>query len=168
MSQSGVIDIVQNTPSIPTTFVTDSGNAIPVLNTINILGGIGITTSGSGNTITISVMSSGFTWHVVTSASNPTTLVKENGYIAKGAGVVTFVLPPAAGVGDTFNIVGYGNLWTLTQNAGQTVTLGTRTTTAGVGGSVTATMVTDSIELVCVTANTEFYVVDSIGNPNFI
>ena len=125
-------------------------------------------TAGSGNTITITAVAMGFTWHVVTSATNPNILVKENGYIAKGAGSVTFVLPAAAAIGDSFNIVGYGNLWSLTQNAGQTVTLGAKTTTAGVGGSVTATMVTDSIELVCVTANTEFFVVDAVGNPNFI
>lgn len=55
MSQSGVIDIVQNTPSIPTTFVTDSGIAVPVANTLNVLGGAGIATSGSGSTLTISL-----------------------------------------------------------------------------------------------------------------
>lgn len=55
MSQSGVIDIVQNTPSIPTSFVTDSGTATPALNTLNVLGGPGITTSGSGDTVTISL-----------------------------------------------------------------------------------------------------------------
>lgn len=54
MSQSGVIDIVQNTPAIPTSFVTDSGVATPAGNVLNVLGGIDITTSGAGNTITIS------------------------------------------------------------------------------------------------------------------
>lgn len=110
----------------------------------------------------------GFTWVVVTSATNPNTLVKAHGYIPKGAGVVTFVLPAAASIGDSFIIAGYGNLWTLTQNAGQTITLGVQTTTGGVGGSITATQVRDTIEVVCVTANTEFQIINGIGNLTFV
>lgn len=53
MSQEGIIDILGTFPSIPTLFVTDSGDAVPILNTLEILGTNGITTSGSGNTVTI-------------------------------------------------------------------------------------------------------------------
>lgn len=53
MSQEGIIDILGTFPQIPTDFVTDSGTAIPILNTLEILGTNGITTSGSGNTVTI-------------------------------------------------------------------------------------------------------------------
>jgi hypothetical protein len=38
---------------IPTSFVTDSGTAIPAANVINILGSSEISTSGAGNTVTI-------------------------------------------------------------------------------------------------------------------
>ena len=109
-----------------------------------------------------------YVWIVVTSANNNVTLMKDHGYIPKGAGQVVFVLPAAAGVGDMFRIAGYGNLWTLTQNAGQTVTLGVRTTTSGVGGSITATQVRDCLEIVCVTANTEFEILDDVGNLTFV
>jgi hypothetical protein len=108
--------------------------------------------------------SAGFTWSSVTSATNPNSIVAAHGYIAKGAVVVTFVLPASALVGDTFVIAGYGNLWTLTQNANQSVTLGDMTSTVGVGGSVTATQVKDTMTIVCVTANTEFQALSSIGN----
>lgn len=167
MSQGG-INNVASTPSVPIQFTTDSGIAVPALNNLNVLGGVGASTSASGSTITVDVNTTGFDWNVVTSATNPNTLVAENGYIPKGAGAVTFVLPAAAAIGDTFVIAGYGNLWTLTQNAGQSITLGVQTTTVGVGGSVTATQVRDTAELVCVTANTEFQIVDVIGNLTFV
>ena len=38
MSQEGIIDILGTFPQIPTDFVTDSGTAVPILNTIEILG----------------------------------------------------------------------------------------------------------------------------------
>ena len=41
-------------PSGTTTYVTDSGNAVPAANILNVIGDENITTSGSGNTITIS------------------------------------------------------------------------------------------------------------------
>lgn len=167
MSQAG-LNNVQSIPSVPLQFTTDSGIAVPAANNVNVFGGVGASTSGSGSTITIKVDTTGFDWNVVTSATNPNTLVKENGYIPKGAGAVTFVLPAAAAIGDSFMIAGYGNLWSLTQNAGQSVTLGSSTTSVGVGGSITATQVRDSIELVCVTANTEFQIVNGVGNLTFV
>lgn len=167
MSQGG-INNVASTPSVPIQFTTDSGIAVPALNNLNVFGGVGASTSASGATITVNVNTTGFDWNVVTSATNPNILVAENGYIPKGAGAVTFLLPAAAAIGDTFVIAGYGNLWTLTQNAGQSITLGVQTTTVGVGGSVTATQVRDTVELVCVTANTEFQIVDVIGNLTFV
>ncbi len=165
MSQAGDIDVTGTHPDIPTMFVTDSGTAIPILNILEVLGGAGATTSGSGNTITITITSMGFAWNVVTSANNPVTLTKENGYITKGAGVVDFILPAAASIGDTYRIIGYGNLWTIAQNAGQHIRLGSVVSTTGATGSVSASMVTDCLDIVCVTSNTEFFCDTIQGNP---
>lgn len=165
MSQAGVLNL-RSTPTIPLQFTCDSGVAVPALNNVNVYGGTGANTVGAGDTITINT--NAFDWNVVTSATNPNSLVKNNGYIPKGAGVVTFVLPAAAAIGDMFAIAGYGNLWTLTQNANQSVTLGVKTTSVGVLGSVTATQVRDSIMLICVETNTEFQIINGIGNLTFV
>lgn len=53
MSQAGIIDFETAIPQMPTTFDTDFNSAVPVANVLEILGGAGITTSGSGNTVTI-------------------------------------------------------------------------------------------------------------------
>jgi len=55
MSQSGIISAAASSPAIPTSFVTDSGIAIPVANVLNVLGTDPINTAGAGNTVTISI-----------------------------------------------------------------------------------------------------------------
>lgn len=171
MSQAGIFVPPPQpiSPTIPTSFVTDAGTAVPALNVLQVLGGTDITTSGAGNTILITFTGApGLTWNVVTSANNPVTLVTQNAYIAKGALPVNFVLPAGAAVGDIYRIVGYGNLWTLSQNAGQSITIGFVTSTVGIGGSLQATMISDGIELVCVTTNLEFFEIGIQGNIKII
>jgi len=59
MSQAGIVDIEGSHPQIPTSFVTNSGTAIPIGNTLEILGtivaahSIPLETTGSGNTVTV-------------------------------------------------------------------------------------------------------------------
>lgn len=49
-------------PSVATSYVTDDGIAIPSGNILNVLGGDGIETKGSGDTITVNVINDGFPW----------------------------------------------------------------------------------------------------------
>jgi hypothetical protein len=172
MSNAGAFD---NNPSGSMTIDTITGNTGGPIgpdgaDNINIVGAGGVNVAGNAgtNTLTITVAGMGFTWNVITSATNPNQIVEDNGYITKGAGAVTLVLPAAANIGDTFVIAGYGNLWTLTQNALQSITLGAKTTLAGIGGSITATNIKDTIEVICVTTNTEFQIIDSVGNLTFV
>lgn len=136
-------------------------------NTIYLIGSSTIEVSGnpSTNSLTFS-QKSNFAYQVVTNTETYE-LYNLTAYIAKGSGSVIFVLPASANVGDTYKIVGYGNLWKIQQNAGQKIVLNSSQTTAGVAGYVQATVVTDQIEIVCVTANTEFFVVQVLGNPSF-
>ncbi len=61
MSQSGDLNPVSSNPQIPTSFITDDGDAIPIANELEILGavvanaGVPVETVGSGNTVTINV-----------------------------------------------------------------------------------------------------------------
>lgn len=170
MSQSGILAVKDaNLPTdVATSYDGNTGVAIPLNHVLNVVGSGSTTVTALGNTLTISASTSAFTWNVVTSANNPVTLVPNNGYISKGIGVVNFILPAAASIGDLYWIKGIANLWTLSQNALQNISLGYVTTTAGVGGSISANQVKDSIEILCVTANSGFEVLTSVGNPTIV
>lgn len=45
-------------PSVATSYVTNSGTAVPVANVLNVLGANGVVTAGSGYTVTISLQNS--------------------------------------------------------------------------------------------------------------
>ena len=133
---------------------------------INIVGAGGVTVTGNPgtNTLTITaVIPAGFTW---TEAAGPAVpLVVANGYILNNAGLVTATLPAAAAVGTIIAIVGKGaGLYTIAQGAGQTIHFDDIDTTPGVGGSLTATNRYDCIELICITANSDWVVRSSVGN----
>lgn len=53
MSQAGIINLIDNNPTIPIYFEADTGFAVALFNVININGTGGITTSANGNTIVI-------------------------------------------------------------------------------------------------------------------
>jgi hypothetical protein len=169
MSQAGLLNVSGGGGGGSPIESIEGNDGIPVPptgNIIHIVGAGGVLVSGNPgtSTLTITVPGSVFTWNVITSANNVQQISVQNGYITKGAMSCIMLLPASANIGDTFEILGYGNLWQLTQNAGQTIFYGKAQTTSGVGGSLTATMIKDRIEVICVTANTEFDVTTSIGN----
>lgn len=150
-------------PAIATLYTEDSGTATPAANNINFFGGPGISTSGSGSTVTITATGAGFKWNTVIGTTQA--VAKENGYINSNVASTTYTLPATAAVGDSFILAGYSAAgWSLAQNAGQSIYLGIKTSTIGVGGSLASTQPHDTIEVVCVVANNEFQVVDVIGN----
>lgn len=99
-----------------------------------------------------------FSWNT---GATPGTVSVNNGYVDTVGGQ-TYTLPGTAAVGDSVKIIGSasGN-WVLAAAAGDTIHLGSSTTSAG--GSLTATDDNDTVEVVCIVANSEWSVVSALS-----
>lgn len=71
------------------------------------------------------------------------------------ASLVTLTLPTTSSVFDRISIVGQSiNGWIITQTVGQQIQVSPSHTTSGAGGSLASTNQYDSINLICIVANT--------------
>jgi len=131
----------------------------------NITAGSNITiTNGAGS---ISIAASGnMTWTAITSATQ--TIVINNGYIANRGGGVAFALPATSAVGSVFSIVGLSGIWSITQGAGQQISVGSTSTTSGATGTLTAAAASDSATFVCTVANLSWQVVGGPQTSGFV
>jgi hypothetical protein len=91
----------------------------------------------------------------VAAASTPITAAINTMYYITDPSTVTITLPVTAPAGSVISIVGYGaGGWILAPGAGQSIGFPTGSATASVASSSAA----DSIEVVCVVANTTWTV----------
>lgn len=133
-----------------------STGATPVPATIT--GTLGITVTNGAGTITISGGGGGYTWTEVTGTTQ--IMAANNGYITNNPALVTLTLPATAALGTTLSIAGKGaGGWKIAQNAGQQIFFGSSSTTSGATGYLQSTQQYDSIELLCITANTQWTVI---------
>lgn len=92
-----------------------------------------------------------FTWNSVAGTTQAAAV--ENGYIIANAAQTTVTLPATAAVGQRVSVQGLGAAgWVIQANTGQTIQLGSSATTTA--GSLTSTNRYDSINLICMVANT--------------
>lgn len=128
--------------------------------------GTGISITNGAGTITIANTATAEPWVNVTGTTQ--TIAVGTGYTASNAGVVTFTLPATAAFGTKFNITTGTTTggWQVSQAAGQSINYGNLTTTVGTGGNLASSMAGDSIEVVCIVANTTFQVLNSQGEIN--
>ncbi len=139
---------------IATTITGDSGGALsPTANNWNILGGPGVTTTGSGSTLTIN--------SVVFTDTTATTLVVDNGYFATAAG--TYVLPAAPAQGEVVIIV-CDTAGAVVVDAPSTHLIRLSSSITSAGGTLTSTAIGDSLTLRYRAATTTWIAVSSIGN----
>lgn len=128
-----------------------------------------LTSNGAGALPTFQAAGGGgITWQIQTIDLNP--MVVDNGYIANKAGLLTFTLPGTSAVGTVLRVTGMNTDvgWRIAQGAGQQIHFSGLSTTAGAGGYVESTLKRDSIELVCVVADTEWNVVSMMGNVTVV
>lgn len=98
----------------------------------------------------VSIISGGFTWTDVTSATQ--TVAAENGYITDRGGGVTYTLPASGSLGDIIRFVGKTGLATITPNANQQILIGSASGTVGVTGTAVSNNAGDCLQLVCITS----------------
>jgi len=115
--------------------------------------GVGISISTGPGSIIISATGSGTGWTEVVGTSQA--MLPDNGYVSSNAALVTLTLPAVAAFGSTISIVGKGaGGWRIAQGVGQNVQIGNTSSTVGVGGTVSSTNRYDSVNLICIVANT--------------
>lgn len=84
------------------------------------------------------------------------TFVDDTTYITNSGSQLTFTMPTLANSnpGKYYVIEGFGaGGWTIAQRAGQTIKVGTISTTTGAGGSISSILPTDSIIIWCVSSD---------------
>ncbi len=98
--------------------------------------------------------------------SNSATLADNNKYTCNnGAGLITFTLPGAAAVGDTYVIDGGSSGgWIVAQGASQIIHVGSAPSTTGATGSVASSNRYDCVTLTCIVANLEWVTSGVQGN----
>jgi len=124
--------------------------------TVNAKGLVTAAANGSGG-------SGGISWNEVTSGAQTASV--DNGYIANYGTLVTVTLPTTAALGSVVRVCGKGaGGWKIAQNASEQIIFGNQSTTIGTGGSLASVNDYDAVELLCITADTTWVVISSIGN----
>lgn len=113
---------------------------------------MGSNISITGTTLN-AVGATGITWAEVVGTSQA--IAVNSGYVANNGSLVSLSLPASSAVGDIIEVCGKGaGGWRITQAVGQSINVGASSTTSGVTGSVSSSIVFNSIRLLCTVANT--------------
>ena len=108
-------------------------------------------TDGAGTLSFATPSSGGLAYATIAGTSQAAAI--NTAYLSANPAQTTITLPATAVFGDKVKVYGYGAAgWILQANTGQTINLGTSSTT--VAGSLTSVAATDLVEVTCLVANT--------------
>lgn len=125
-----------------------------------------LVSNGSGANPSFQSVPTVIVWNAVAGASQ--TLAVQNGYVNQNSGLTTFTLPGTANFGDVIEIAGMGaGGWTIVENTGQNIIVGSLTSTT-TSGSISSTTANDTIRLLCTVMDTTFMALSWAGNLTVI
>jgi hypothetical protein len=124
--------------------------------------GTGITITSASNSITIAASgAAGITWANISGTTQAAAV--NTGYVVGNASQTTITLPATAALGSVVTIQGKGAAgWVLAANTGQVIQVGQ--TASSTAGSVTSAAAFDSIQVVCITANTTWATISVLSS----
>jgi hypothetical protein len=134
---------------------TPSNGQIPIGNgttytAATLTAGTGVSITNGSGSVTIASTGGGMTW--TTTAGTTQAAAVNNGYISGNAAQTTFTLPATAAIGDKVAVEGLGaGGWILAANTGQTIKIGTSTTSSA--GTLTSAAASDNVYVTCIVAN---------------
>ncbi len=117
--------------------------------------GTGIVVANGSGSITVSATGGGIAWTTLSGTTQAAAV--NNGYVSGNAAQTTVTLPATAAIGSVVAVEGLGAAgWKLTANTGQTIKIGSSTTTSA--GSLTSVAASDNIYVTCIVADTTWRV----------
>jgi len=124
--------------------------------------GTGISITPGSNSISIAATgAAGISWANISGTTQAAAV--NTGYVVGNASQTTITLPATAALGSVITVQGKGAAgWILAANTGQTIQVGQ--TASSTAGSVTSAAAFDSIQVVCITANTSWATISVLSS----
>lgn len=161
MSQAGEISATSGPvpPTVATSYVTDNGIAIPALNILNVLGGVGASTVGSGNTITINVTSASYDWSEQNASFGA---LPQNGYFCNAALTASLPASGTLQIGDSIIIYVDTSLGvTIQADVNESIQVGSNI--SALGGTASSNTRGAILELVFKPSDSTWHTISSMG-----